>query len=178
MNDILTDWANIQSQHNIRSKRMSQRIPNEVAFGQLRSILNKQGMRPAIIYLNGLTQHRYTSVFVFDGPMGRHAYYYDRQNPEHVQAPDTLLHLSYCVYVKSNRALFNVADSMADERVEPHHAKRETIRSYCGVPLTDDLGNVIGSACHYNVEPMAIDPQDVELLEAFSKMVSSSIDRA
>lgn len=148
-----------------------QRIPNEIAFGKLRTILDEEGIRSAIRFLNGLTKHRYTSVFIFDGPIGKHAYYYDRQNPDHDHAPDSLLHLSYCVYVKNTSALFNVPDSLQDERVHRDHSKRETIRSYCGMPLTDGLGNVIGSACHYDPEPMAIATADVELLEVFSKMI-------
>lgn len=148
-----------------------ERISNETAFTTLRGILESTGMRAAVIFLNELTTHRYTSVVIFDGPNGKHAYFYDRQNPAQEYAPDFLLHMSYCIYVKRFGAPFSVENAPEDSRVDPDHPKREVIRSYCGMPLTDTDGNVIGSACHYDSDSMPIAAEDVELLEAFSKMV-------
>lgn len=153
-------------------------MPNAVAVQQLRGILEAHGMRSAIIFLNGLTEHRYTSVFLFDGPYGRHVYYYDRENPEQEKAPDILVQMSYCIYVRNSAKPFAVGDSLADDRVDAAHPKKEAIRSYCGVPLMDALGNVLGSACHYDSQPKPIAPADVEMLELFSRMVPRNLYRS
>lgn len=140
--------------------------------------MQNAGVRPAIAFLNGLTEHRYTSVFIFDGPVGKHAYFYDRLDPAQAQAPDILIDSSYCIYVKQSEETFNVVDALSDQRVEKSHPKRETIRSYCGVPLIDAYDNLIGSACHYDPDPMATDPLDVELLEALGRMIPKMLYRS
>lgn len=93
-------------------------------------------------------------------------------------APDILLEASYCIYIKRTAAAFAVSDSTTDEKVEFSHPKKESIRSYCGIPLVDGYGNVVGSACHYDTEPKAIASSDVELLEMFSRMVPSGLYRS
>lgn len=147
-------------------------------MNQLRLILNVHGMRAAIIFLNHLTDHRYTSVFIFDGPHGRHAFYYDRENAAQVTAPDTLVEMSYCIYVRKSASLFEVNDATTDERVGRDHPKKELIRSYCGIPLIDGYGNVLGSACHYDPNPKPTAPEDVELLEMFSRIVPRIMSRS
>lgn len=154
-----------------------ERVSNDIAIVRLRSVLTEEGVRPAIAFLNGLTGHRYTSVFLFDGQSGRHTYYYDRDDPQQLQAPDILVHLSYCIYVKETAAPFCVADSLTDDRVAPEHPKKAEIRSYCGIPLLDESGNVIGSACHYDSHPVETDERDVELLEMFGTLLARQAAR-
>lgn len=149
------------------------RISNDKAFSQLRSVLEQEGIRPALVFLNGLTRHRYTSVFLFEDQTGRHAYFYDRDNPGQEKAPDILLYNSYCIYVKRLETSFLVCDSLQDSKVEPDHPKKDTIRSYCGVPLVDDNRNVFGSACHYDRKPVETDARDVELLEMFGRAIAN-----
>ena len=33
------------------------------------------------------------------------------------------------------------------------HPARETILSYCGVPVMNELGVILGTLCHYDVVP-------------------------
>jgi GAF domain-containing protein len=54
-----------------------------------------------------------------------------------------------------------------------NHPKQETIQTYCGVPLINREGEMIGSACHFDFNPGRITDTDVELLEYLAILLQS-----
>jgi GAF domain-containing protein len=146
------------------------RISNERAISKLRTIVATDGPRAALIYLNSLCGHRFSALYLFDGDALRNLYFYDREQPEVETTDEIPVTASYCVFVRQTGQLFHTSDALRDERVR-EHPKREKIQSYCGVPLLDRAGSMFGSICHFDVAPRIISDEDVDLLEAFGRML-------
>ena len=146
------------------------RISNEQALAELRTILRSDGVRPALVYLNGLTEHRFSALYQFDGDTLRNLYFYDREYPEVESTDEIPVTASYCVFLRENGALFHTSDAMRDERVRSH-PKREQVQSYCGVPVHDPQGKLFGSICHFNLQPRVIVDEDVDLMESVARLL-------
>lgn len=140
------------------------------AFAQLKAALASRGLRGAVAFLNSLTSHRFTSLYRFNRAALQNITFYDRDNPEVESCEEIPVEASYCVYIRDNGANFSVENSGTDERVR-NHPKRQTVRSYCGVPLLDSRNELIGSICHFDLEPGRTTDQDVELLEYMARLL-------
>ena len=55
------------------------------------------------------------------------------------------------------------AHAMLDPRKEGHPA-REAVPAYCGVPVMDARGEILGTLCHYDLVPPAPAQVDLELM--------------
>ena len=146
------------------------RMANEQALAELKLILRKEGPRAALIFLNGLTSHRFSALYQFAGEALRNLYFFDRENPEIETLEEIPVTASYCVFVRNSGAMFHTSDALRDERVRDH-PKQEQIRAYCGVPVLDQNGKLFGSICHFNVTPAVILDVDVALMEAAGRLL-------
>ena len=138
---------------------------------QLRHILAHDGPRGALIFLNGLTDFRFSALYRFDRDTLHNLCFYDRENPEVQTSSDIPVFASYCVFVRQLEQSFTTANSCDDPRVGDHPQRRR-VRAYCGVPLIDRNGYIFGSVCHFNIEAMATPDRDVELLEEFGRVLN------
>jgi len=143
----------------------------------LEAILRSKGVRAALIFLNGLTQHRFTALYRFDEETLRNLYFFDRDNPSQLSTPDIPVMASYCVFVRDRRAPFATSDSLKDDRVKSH-SKRQILRSYCGVPLRDVNGEMFGTICHFDFRPIPIADENVELMEAVGPLLKKALPGA
>ncbi len=141
------------------------RMTNAQALAQIGRIFEQQGLRPALAFFNGLTPHRFTSLYRFDKETLRNLYFYDRENPAMESCADIPVMASYCVFVRDSVAPFATASALDDERVRGHPKQRD-VQSYCGVPLLDRDDRMFGTICHYDFKPVPIDASDVLLLES------------
>lgn len=130
------------------------------------------GIRAVLIYLNGLTEHRFTAMYRFDDERLRNLYFYDRERPAVESCPDIPVLASYCVFVRASRHTFVTPDSVADGRVGGH-PKRLEVRSYCGVPLVDEAGRMFGTVCHFDPRPLPISGESVALMEALAPLLAA-----
>jgi GAF domain-containing protein len=141
------------------------------SMSALRGILRREGIRGVVIYLNGLTQHRFTSLYRFDKDRLENLCFYDRENPAQESTPTIPVLASYCVFVRNSARAFTLPDSLHDERVRGHPKQLE-VRSYCGVPLVGEDGRVFGTVCHFDSQLRAITAENVELLEAVATILN------
>ena len=135
----------------------------EANFDTFSRTLQASGVRAALAYLLGLTDYRFISIFRFENGQANAAVYYDRENPQLLgvdEAPDTA---TYCCYVRDSGGAFMTANAMQDPRLE-HHPKRASLLAYCGVPVMDPEGVLIGTLCHYDVVPRDLQQIDMELM--------------
>ena len=146
------------------------RISNEQAVAELKTILRNEGVRPALIFLNGLTQHRFSALYEFQDEQLRNLYFYDREYPDVESTDEIPVTSSYCVFLRNTGGLFHTSDALRDRRVRSH-PKREQIQSYCGVPVLDAGGKLFGSICHFDLQPRVISDQDVDLMEAVALLL-------
>jgi len=104
--------------------------------------------------------HRYLAV---SRRLRSAAIHYDRENPTvlHAQAvPDTA---TYCCYVRDSKGVFMTAHALLDPRTAGHPV-RETVPAYCGVPVMDAGGEVLGTLCHYDLVPQDPEQVNIELI--------------
>ena len=132
----------------------------------------RDGVRAAIAFLNSLTTHRFTALYLFDGHVEIAAFGTAR-TPRHNRRRTSRFWPHIAVYVRDSSSTFATSDSLQDERVAGH-PKRLQVQAYCGVPLLDDDGRVFGTICHFDLWPMAISDENVTLLEAFSQLLPQS----
>ena len=143
-------------------------------MAELKTVLARDGLRPALGFLNSLTGHRFTSLYLFDaGTLRSHAFF-DRETPDPEPPDDIPVEVSYCVYVRDSRRAFQTEDSLRDDRVIGH-PKRRDILAYCGVPLTAADGRVFGTLCRFDFVPTPISEANVQLMEAFAPLLKETV---
>ena len=135
----------------------------QTAFDTFSQTLAHSGVRPALAYLLSLTDYRFISIFRFEDGQANAAVYFDRENPEVMGVPDVPEQATYCCFVRDSGGVFMTADSMQDPRLETH-PKRPTLHAYCGVPVMDPEGAMMGTLCHYDVVPRNPEQIDLELM--------------
>src|SRR3712207_5728279 len=96
------------------------RISNERALAELKTILRNEGVRPALIFLNGLTEHRFSALYQFKNDQLHNLYFYDREYPEVESTDEIPVTASYCVFLRDTGALFHTSDALRDTRVRSH----------------------------------------------------------
>ncbi len=153
---------------------MDGRISNTQALAKLREILSHSGVRAAIIFMNNLTDFRFTALYRFSGEMLKNWHFFDRKNTQVESCSEIPILASYCVFVRDTQRLFSLKNSMEHERTIGH-PKRLAIKSYCGVPLFDRDGMMFGTVCHFDVSPHVIPQVDVDLMEKLAGMLSSHV---
>jgi GAF domain-containing protein len=139
-------------------------MANDLALVELKAILRNDGLRAGLIFLNQLTEHRFSALYQFEGEILRNLYFYDRENPGIESTDEIPVTASYCVFLREGGRLFHTSDALRDARVRTH-PKREKIQAYCGVPLLDSAGKLFGSICHFDLQPRIIADADVDLME-------------
>lgn len=141
------------------------------ASEQLALLMARKDLRGALRYLNGLTSFRFTALYRFDHEQLRNRAFVDRLHPEVDSTEDIPIDASYCIYVRQNQGPFLLADSLRDERVRGHR-KQPSVRSYCGVPIVNGQGWMLGSVCHFDFEPHPFQEGDVLLLEQLARLLA------
>ena len=144
-----------------------------VAFRAFKRLLDGEGIRPALYSLLRLTDYRFISIFRFSEGMATSVVHVDRDDLSSLQAAEVPDTATYCCYVRDGNGAFVTADALSDPRTA-NHAAREAVRAYCGVPIMDPEGGLIGTLCHYDFMPRDPEQLDVELLlQAASALAQS-----
>lgn len=121
------------------------------------------GPREALAYVVGLSDYRFIGIFRFQNGRANAAIHFDRENPDVMavaEVPDTA---TYCCYVRDSKGTFMTANAMADPRLTAHPA-REAVLAYCGIPILEPDGRLLGTLCHYDVVPRDAGQLDLQLL--------------
>ena len=129
-------------------------------FDQFANILADSGAREALAYVLCLSDYRFIDIFRFQNGKANAAIHYDRENPETLFATEVPETATYCCYVRDSNGVFTTANSLTDPRLTDHPA-RKTVLAYCGVPVMDSNGLLLGTLCHYDVVPR--DPAQLDL---------------
>lgn len=133
------------------------------AFREFVQVLDAKGVRAGLASLLERTDYRFIGIFRFEDGRANAAVHYDRENPDQLgtdEVPDTA---TYCCYVRDSRGAFTTANALLDERLAEHPA-REAVLAYCGVPVMDPEGVLLGALCHYDLVPRDPAQIDMELM--------------
>jgi hypothetical protein len=133
--------------------------------------LQAGGILAALRFLNARTRFRYTGIYGADPPVLRNLHLFDRENPELNLSGDVApLSETYCGITYGTNAPFATADALGDPRLHTH-AARESVLSYCGVPLREDSGRPRGSLCHFDVRPRLAPATEQRTLETVAPLL-------
>lgn len=135
-------------------------LTTDDAFDQFSAALASSGIRAALAYLLSLTDFRYIGIFRFEGDRANAAVFYDRDNPTVEHINEVPAEATYCCYVRDSGGAFTTANALQDARLMGH-AAQATVLSYCGVPVMDSAGTLIGTLCHYDLVPR--DPAQIDM---------------
>ena len=91
-------------------------------------------------------------------------------------ARQTPLSQSVCSTVVSTGTALAIGDMGGDDRFEQHPSRQDlSVEAYCGVPIRDPDGHVLGSFCVIDDKPRQWKPADIQLLESFAAIVGDYI---
>lgn len=136
------------------------RVHGDEAFARFSATLVASNLRNALAYLLSLTTYRFIAIFTFQDGLARAAIYYDKENPQDDYTRQAIDSSTYCCYVRDSQGVFMTANAMLDARTTDH-PQREIIPAYCGIPILDAEGVILGTLCHYDVVPR--DPEQIDL---------------
>lgn len=158
----------------------SGRAPTSVAriSAEVGRMLRSSEVVPALAYLNARTRFRFTGIYRVEPPFLRNLHLFDRENPTlNVSGNVCPLKDTYCsIAARSDRG-FATPDSRADRRLEAHGA-RDSVISYCGIPIPMEDGRVWGTLCHFDVRPRLIPPAELPVLESVVTLFAEWIQRS
>jgi len=136
---------------------------DSAAFADFVVAMKALGLREALGNLLKRTDYRFIGIWRFENGKANAAVHFDREHPEITtsqEVPDTA---TYCCYVRESGQPFKTPNTLVDERVASHPAK-STVQSYCGVPVMDSSGNILGTLCHYDLVPRDTEQVSLELM--------------
>jgi GAF domain-containing protein len=141
---------------------------------RIEEILADRGVQDALGWLNARTDHRFTGVYRLDPPLLRSVRLFDRENPLLEVGSDAPMSETYCSITGAGESPFVVADALEDPALEGHPA-RDATRSYCGVPLRDRSGRVIGTLCHFDLGPRPVPEAEIPVMETAAALLYAAL---
>lgn len=146
---------------NVEASKISGPIKSTVKQG-----LERDGLRGAVRELNRNVPHRYTGIFLKEGPMLRNVALFDKKTPDPQLWPPFPLGDSFCSIIIDTGAPLQVNEARTDFRDDvKKHPAGYIVQAYCGVPLIDPEGRVLGSLCHFDEQPIAANLDLVDMLQ-------------
>ncbi len=139
---------------------MDRQSTTTASFNAFREKLETEGVRESLALLLGLTDYRFIGIWRFNEGRANAAVHFDRENPAVMHTEEVPASATYCCYVRDSKGAFVTAHAMLDPRTEGHPA-RDVVATYCGVPLMDPEGNILGTLCYYDFVPR--DPEQIDL---------------
>lgn len=133
------------------------------SFKQFRETFESNGLRKAMGELLVLSDYRFLGIWRFEDGMSAAALHYDLENPGEEHADEVPETATYCTLVRDSRSAFSTANSTEDPRLDQHPA-RNAVQTYCGFPIMNSEGEVLGTLCHYDVVPRDPEQINVELM--------------
>lgn len=141
------------------------------AFARFAVTLKSDGLREALATLLRRTDYRFIGIWRFQDGKANAAAHFDRENPDVLTAAEVPDTATYCCYVRESGQPFKTPNALVDERVAAHPA-RESVLTYCGVPIMDSYGTILGTLCHYDLVPRDVEQVDLELMLAVASYLA------
>ncbi|VTU38526.1 GAF domain-containing protein [Variovorax sp. RA8] len=133
------------------------------------TILHEGGPAAALAYLNEAVPHRYSAVYRLDGDKLQNLFLHDKQGEVRPEFLATVpFEVSFCQFALRD-GTFRTHDSAQDARLDGHPYQGVMV-SYHGVPLLDDLGELFGTLCHFDVSAHGLPDDEFELLEKAARI--------
>lgn len=153
---------------------MAQSLQQELDV--LRDVVQQGHLRAALQLLNQRTSFRYTALFSCSPELLQCVAFYDRWDPGAVHRPAAPMNETYCSIVDSTKAALEVVDGRELDSRFPWMAGSPVV-SYCGAPVRDDIGQVIGTVCHFDLKPCQAASTELPLLTLAASLFAPHLAR-
>lgn len=130
---------------------------------QLRFLIASGNIRAALELLNDESKLRFTALYLLEDTYAVNFMLIDRDDTPSGLPNNIPLDGSYCSLVKAAAAPIVITNASADQRLEGHPS-RESMAAYCGVPLLDLNGEVLGTLCQFDPVSTPISDHTVALM--------------
>ena len=147
---------------------------NSEILEQIKLYVAEGRLQLAVETLNEISPYRFTALYHIDDQTLNNLLIYDKQIHGAPRLESIQLADSYCTFVKEQQDAFIVSNSEQDERVAGH-PKRPIVHSYCGVPIRTINGEVFGTLCHFDYDPIDEDDQSLKWLEAVAELFDPGV---
>lgn len=137
-------------------------------IAEVRKRLFDDGVRAAVIYLNSLTDYRFSALYRFTSDAVSSIFFYDRLHPTVTTSPEIPLMHAYCVEVANAARPFCTASALSAAKPAQEPTR---VQSFCGVPLIDHEGEMFGTLCHFDFSTRILDRQDLALMEGMAEIL-------
>lgn len=117
--------------------------------------------------------YRFTALYRVNGTTAENFVLVDREDPAASLMPDLPLDATYCGRVQALAAAFATQDAVLDPRLVDHPA-REQVRAYCGVPLYDTAGTVLGTLCQFDFSPVELSDDAIEMMRDMASRLGTA----
>ncbi len=138
------------------------------------AMLREARLPDALQYLNSLTPYRFTAIYRFDGLRIRNVHMFDRIAGWGSDGSVSATSDTYCLWIQESLTVVQMGDSLSDSRAIGH-PKREIVRSYCGGPICDTAGSLLGTICHFDYETRSTTPDVLAALQAVSPLLVAAV---
>lgn len=142
---------------------------NDEIIHQVEFHLARGEFAHALALLNQVTDYRFTALYHIAGERLHNLLVFDREQGSTTRLDPMPLGESYCDFVNRMRDAFLVQDSQQDSRVVDH-PKRPVVHAYCGVPLLGMSGEVFGTLCHFDFNPVPENGATLQWLQATARL--------
>lgn len=123
----------------------------------VRRALERAGLHGAVHELNQTVPHRYTGIFVTQGASILNVALADKLVDQPQLWPPFPLGDSFCSLIVQSGTALIVHEAGTDAREEVRTLPAGKLyQAYCGVPLIDTEGRVLGSLCHFDELPISL----------------------
>lgn len=140
----------------------------------LEDILNRDGLKAGLAWLNSRVPYRFTAVYRLDGLVLRSVQVFDKDGP--AATPPVLMEVpletSFCQYVLRD-GQFATGDSGTDQRLDGHPYKG-VMGSYVGLPLQGNQasdGELMGTFCHFDFENRQLSDEEFAFLQRVARLL-------
>lgn len=130
---------------------------------QLRFLIASGNIRAALELLNDESKLRFTALYLLEDTYAINFMLVDRDNAPSGLPNNIPLDGSYCSLVKAAAAPIVITNASLDQRLEGHPS-RASMAAYCGVPLLDLKGFVLGTLCQFDPVATPITDHTVALM--------------
>lgn len=130
---------------------------------QLRFLVASGNIRAALEFLNAESMLRFTALYLHEETHAVNFMLVDRDDVPGALPEVIPLEGSYCRFVRELAAPVVITNARLDPRLANHPA-REVMGAYCGVPLLDLDGVVLGTLCQFDPAPTNIGDHTVALM--------------
>lgn len=138
------------------------------------ALLRESRVPEALSFLNSLTPYRFTAVYRIEGMSISNVHMFDRLAGHGRDETISPVAQTFCLWIQETLSVVQMSESLLDPRAAGHPLQ-SVIRSYCGGPIRDDSGDLLGSICHFDYEPQDTTPGTLADLDALGPLLAGLV---